>query len=250
MKTALAILLCGAMLYGDSGYPDPVWQDFAVTDSEGRILGTFLNYTSTATIEPRFSTVLWADTAAKSPGKPRPRLGLGYSLHKRGEWLQGQRRFKEASAAYEQAAGAYREVIQISQSGHYRLEAQMGLVGLYAQVNEFGDAERLVQDVLRDNPDHLPAIIKLAYIRLFLAGIFMQQGRRGDAFDAYYATLEATDLALNRKIFDYGFSFGTLFSYRGQAHAALGNCEAANKEFEVAHRQDPDIPLMRCTRKG
>lgn len=162
---------------------------------------------------------IWGDAACKSPMKARPRLNLGreYQLH---GWD-------------DKAFDEYQAVIALTSAGtnqasrEIRVSAATNIALLLIQREAYDHAESIAHQILEEYPYFPPA-------EVVLSNIYLLTKRYSEA------VLEV-DHALQGSQFFADTSVGRLHLTRGIAYRALGRCELAVVDFDIARKLDPDI---------
>ncbi len=167
---------------------------------------------------------IWGDAACKSPMKARPRLNLGreYQLH---GW---------EDKAYDE----YQAVIALTSSSagqvdrEIRLSAASNIALLLIKREAYEPAESILTQVLAEYPYFPPA-------EMMLSNLYLLTNRSAEAIAEVNHAFDGS--AGFNETFS---SIGGLHLTRGIAYMNLGQCDAANADFALARKIDPDIKTV------
>ena len=136
-------------------------------------------------------------------------------------YLIGQ--YLYSSGQYDEAIKGYRKFLDDFSTSPYRSSALYSLVRLYINQQQYAEAEELLRERLRQNPNDTDLIKQLA-------GLYKEQGKRDEALSLYRIALEnnPTDTNAIEKL--------------GELYAELGQREQAIKEWSKITQSHPDQP--------
>ena len=136
-------------------------------------------------------------------------------------YLIGQ--YLYSSGQYDEAIKGYRKFLDDFPTSPYRSSALYSLVRLYINQHQYAEAEEMLKERLRQNPNDTDLIKQLA-------DLYKEQGKRDEALSLYRAVLETNpnDTTAIKKL--------------GELYAELGQRERAIDEWSKIIQSHPNQP--------
>lgn len=183
----------------------------------------------------RTHVTLFEDTVMKSPGKPRPHIGLGNAYLELGMYSMAQAQFETAGnvAILDPTLSVFERgwAIQMAANNVGRVQIEIG---------NFPEAKRVLEEAWNrytGNPS----------IALNLSLVYIQLGEPAKALRASEAGLLALRLKSNFGGYPWFHDIGALYWDHGIANQMLHNCSEADLDFKEAMKREYLLPKAKIS---